>query len=97
MEIEFFKKGKIFAVAIAFIGAGFLPNMGMASTENTYSAINTLDIENLGDGETEYWALLVAVGVYADDPQQNRPLWCPAASPAPCQRQWVSHPSEDVP
>ena len=24
--------------------------------------------------DTEYWALLVAVAIYADDPQQNRPL-----------------------
>ena len=34
----------------------------------------TLDFEHIGDRDTEYWALLVAVGVYADDPQQNRPL-----------------------
>ena len=26
-----------------------------------------------GDGNTEYWALLVAVGVYADSPEENRP------------------------
>ena len=34
----------------------------------------TLDFEHIGARDTEYWALLVAVGVYADDPQQNRPL-----------------------
>ena len=74
MKIELLNKSKILAMIIVFIGAGFLPMVDAISTTNTDSLINYQDTGNWANEGTEYWALLVAVGVYADDPQQNRPL-----------------------
>jgi len=53
-----------------------LSGFGAVALNNDIKELNfeTLDFEHIGDRDTEYWALLVAVGVYADDPQQNRPL-----------------------
>ncbi len=56
-----FKLRKSYAVVFILLAAGILPLQNIIST-----AENTSD-------DTEYWALLVAVGVYADDPQQDRP------------------------
>lgn len=56
-----YKKRKSYAVVFILLAAGILPLQSIIST-----AENTSD-------DTEYWALLVAVGVYADDPQQDRP------------------------
>ena len=74
MKTNFLNKGKVFAVIVLFIGTCFLPSSFVASTANTQLIINNQDITNFGNEGTNYWALLVAVGVYADDPQQNRPL-----------------------
>ena len=35
--------------------------------------INNQDLNKISNEETEFWALLVAVGEYADDPRQDRP------------------------
>ena len=53
-----------------------LSGFGAVALNSDIKELNfeTLDFEHIGDRDTEYWALLVAVGVYADDPQQNRPL-----------------------
>jgi len=67
-------KVKVFVVILLFIGICFLPSSFVSSTANTQSIINDQDTLNFASEGTEYWALLVAVGVYADDPQQNRPL-----------------------
>ena len=74
MIFKLLDKCKILAVLIFFIGACFIPATGTISNEIIKSQSNDQNIINIGNEETEYWALLVAVGVYADDPQQNRPL-----------------------
>ena len=74
MKFELLVKCKISTVIILFIGAGFLPTIGAFSNEYIESQSIRQDIINIGNDGTEYWALLIAVGVYADDPQQNRPL-----------------------
>ena len=74
MKIDFINKGKIFTVIVLLIGICFLPSSFVASTANNQSIINNQDITDFGNEGTEYWALLVAVGVYADNPEQNRPL-----------------------
>jgi len=62
-----YRNSLVFAVIVLFIGASVVPSIGSLT-----SNASTLSIG--GNGDTEYWALLIAVGVYADDPQQNRPL-----------------------
>ncbi len=74
MNKELLKKSKIIAIAILFIGASFLPQVGALGQTNTNIQYNDNKTTNHVTADTEYWALLVAVGVYADDPQQNRPL-----------------------
>jgi len=63
---------------IPILIAGFLvlSGLGVAALKNDIKDLNseTLDIEYVGDRDTEYWALLVAVGVYADNPEEDRPL-----------------------
>ena len=72
MKTNLLNKGKVFAAFVLFIGTCFLP--GNVVSTNAQSTIENKEFEIVGNQETEYWALLVAVGVYADDPQQNRPL-----------------------
>jgi hypothetical protein len=72
MNKELLKKSKIIAIAILFIGASFLPQVG--ALDQTKIQENNNETTNQVTADTEYWALLVAVAVYADDPQQNRPL-----------------------
>jgi hypothetical protein len=68
------KKISTFIVILFFLGSCFLPiGIGSLNIEETDLSEN-LETLNLGTEGTEYWALLVAVGVYADDPQQDRPL-----------------------
>ena len=55
------KKGIAFSIVFLFIG--------LASASN-----NIVKISNVSNiDEIEYWALLVAVGVYADHPEEDRP------------------------
>lgn len=72
MNNELLKKIKIIAIAILFIGASFLPQVG--ALDQTKIKENNNETTNQVNSDTEYWALLVAVAIYADDPQQNRPL-----------------------
>lgn len=74
MRIELLNKGKTFAVVVLFFGASFLSNVGAIRNDNLQSQINNQVNANVSNGDTEYWALLIAVGVYADNPEQNRPL-----------------------
>ena len=67
MRKKIVNKGLVIAVIIIFIGASVL---GTAS-KPTIKEQETNYVVNEG---TEYWALLVGVGVYADNPQENRPL-----------------------
>ncbi|MCK5112784.1 MAG: hypothetical protein KAQ84_04510, partial [Thermoplasmatales archaeon] len=63
-------------IPILVVGFLALSGLGSVALNSDIKELNfeTLDFEHIGDRDTEYWALLVAVGVYADDPQQNRPL-----------------------
>ncbi len=74
MDKELLKKSKIIAIAILFIGASFLPQVGALYQTKTKIQENNNETTNQVTVDTEYWALLVAAAVYADDPQQNRPL-----------------------
>jgi len=74
MDKELLKKSKIIAIAILFIGASFLPQVGALGQTNTKIQDNDNKTTNHVTADTEYWALLVAVGVYADNPEENRPL-----------------------
>jgi len=74
MKFELLYKAKVLLVIFLFVGAVFISNVGAVSNTYTKSQIQDKSTENFGDGVTEYWALLVAVGVYADNPEQNRPL-----------------------
>lgn len=67
MRKKIVNKGLIIGVIIIFIGASFI---GSASK----STIKDQEANYMVNEGTEYWALLVAVGVYADFPEQNRPL-----------------------
>lgn len=61
------KKGLVVAIAL-FIGISIVPSTAITAIEMRAS-------EDNGTGEgTEYWALLIAVGVYANNPYENIPL-----------------------
>jgi len=74
MKIKLLNKSKIFIVIVILFGAFLIPASISVSNIETLELIEKQDIINFGNEGSEYWALLVAVGVYADDPQQNRPL-----------------------
>ena len=69
MKINYINKGKIFVVAFLFFVTIIIQSNIVLSNES--SIIKNSNVENQS---SEYWALLISVGVYADDPQQNRPL-----------------------
>lgn len=69
MKINYICRGKLLAVVLLVIGSLIIPSNIVLSNEN--SVIKNSTIENQS---TEYWALLIAVGIYADNPEQNRPL-----------------------
>jgi hypothetical protein len=73
MKRELKKIGKSYAVAIILIGTGLFPLLSAVSTANISTHITAQNpVKNVAD-ETEYWALLVAVGVYAENQEQDRP------------------------
>jgi hypothetical protein len=74
MKIALLSKGKVIALAILFIGAGVLSNVSAFPEVNTQLQIRSQTTANGTNEGTEYWALLVAVGVYADNPREDRPL-----------------------
>ena len=71
------RKGIAFTVIALFIGAGVVPSIVGVGGNNYRLFENktnyTLDDAASIDEGTEYWALLVAVGVYAGHPDQDRP------------------------
>lgn len=69
-----FRKNTIFLVIALLFGACFLPTSIGIFSDETLELVKNYDLLNTGNNGSEYWALLVAVGVYADDPQQDRPL-----------------------
>lgn len=67
------QKGKSYAIAFLLIGTGFLPFFSASTPASIPSPLTEqVPAETIAD-ETEYWALLVAVGVYAENPEEDRP------------------------
>jgi hypothetical protein len=61
------------AVVLILLGSGLLPFLSMQSTANmSINSTGKNPTENVAD-DTEYWALLVGVGDYAENPEQDRP------------------------
>lgn len=59
-------------VLLILMGTAILPMAGGASSEKTIA--NYKPVKNTRAGnETKYWALLVGVGIYAENPDQDRP------------------------
>jgi len=64
---------KSYAVIFILLGSSLLPFFSALSTANVpINNISQNPTTNIAD-DTEYWALLVGVGVYAENPEQNRP------------------------
>jgi len=73
MKRESWKIGQCYAIAFVLIGTGFLPMLSVASSASTSSIGINQDMKKSAGNDTEYWALLVGVGVYAENPEQDRP------------------------
>ncbi|MBN1281257.1 MAG: carboxypeptidase regulatory-like domain-containing protein [Candidatus Thermoplasmatota archaeon] len=73
MKTEFVNQWKSYAAVLLICMTALLPvvSAGLPATIQPY--ITSQETGVTISNETEYWALLVAVGVYADDPGQNRP------------------------
>lgn len=67
-------KDKIFLAIFITILFSFILSTSVVSNPNLQLINKDQNINNSASRGTEYWALLVAVGVYADNPQQDRPL-----------------------
>jgi len=71
------KKYIVFVIIILLIGGFIAPSIIGVGKSNYHLVENNSKITsnkiNPIDNETEYWALLVAVGVYADHPCEDRP------------------------
>ena len=72
MKKRIINKGLILAIILVLIGTCLIPISYIGSA--TDSTIKNQESTYIGIDGTEYWALLVAVGEYADNPKQNRPL-----------------------
>ena len=69
---DLYRKGLILAVIVLFVGAGVAPNI--YSNDWKLNTVKAIDIDNFYiNDEREYWALLIAVGVYADNPDEDIP------------------------
>jgi hypothetical protein len=62
----------VFVVIGILIVGGVVPSSVIAT--NATHVLNNSSNVSVGTGQSEYWALLVAVGVYADNPMEDRPL-----------------------
>jgi 5-hydroxyisourate hydrolase-like protein (transthyretin family) len=74
MKIKYINKINVFFVSVLFISTCLLPINTVGSTSNPKMIDFNQENRNTPSQETEYWALLIGVGIYADDPEQNRPL-----------------------
>jgi hypothetical protein len=62
-----------YAVVLVLLGSSLLPMLGAQSSANTsVLSSNQKPMKNAAD-DTEYWALLVGAGDYAENPMQDRP------------------------
>ena len=74
MVKKFVFRNIVFGLVILFIGASFFPSISVVSTDNIFSTNNYCNTTYISNEDIEYWGLLIAVGVYADNPNENRPL-----------------------
>ena len=68
------KRLKIVCIILLFFTVGFLQTVNAISDESLIDKNNASEIVDISKDGSEYWALIVAVGVYADNPEENRPL-----------------------
>ena len=77
MQNSLWTKELIFLIISLFIGTSVLPISGTEVVENKINDINltlkTMNKDSVSTDGTEYWALLVAVGVYLNHPEMDRP------------------------
>ena len=75
MKQRICKNVKIIGIFAVLLGASFFSTVNAIPDSNTYRNIQNeiMPYPTISDG-TEYWALLVAVGDYADNPGEDRPL-----------------------
>jgi hypothetical protein len=73
MKHEDWKKSQMYAVVFILIGTSFMPMLGVASPTNTLTNGTISDPKKSAGNGTQYWALLVGVGTYAENPEQDRP------------------------
>ena len=70
---RWYRKSLVLAIMVLFIGVSLVPSINsFASTVDIQSITNNKK-SSYGNEQTEYWALLFAVGVYKNNPHQNRP------------------------
>ena len=72
MKKRVINNGLILVIILILIGGCLTPISYIGSAVD--SPIKNQESKFIKNEGTEYWALLVAVGEYADHPQQNRPL-----------------------
>jgi len=73
MKREYWTKSQIYAVVFLMIGTGFIPMLVGASSTSTASTNTFHETIQRAGNDTQYWALLVGVGIYAENPEQDRP------------------------
>jgi hypothetical protein len=71
------RKGLALGIIVLFIGAGAVSSTGRNIKDICkFASYNSF----LKDGETEFWALIFAVGTYKNNPNQDRPSMIKAAN-----------------
>jgi hypothetical protein len=77
MRNDVLRKGLVFGIIMLFVGTSVLPISGTEVAENKINDMNltskTTNKDTVSTDGTEYWALLVAVGVYLNHPEMDRP------------------------
>ena len=73
---RYVRKGLALGIIILFLGAGFVSSTGRETRDSHRLAIYNSFSEDDG---TEYWALIFAVGVYKNNPDENRQAMLKAA------------------
>ena len=73
MEIKADRKRKSYAVVLILLGSSLLPFFSIQSAANVpINSTNQNPTKNMAN-DTEYWALLVGAGDYAENPMEDRP------------------------
>lgn len=70
MKKNIYKKSFVLVIIILFAGTNIVQST-CGDLKNIYKNASYTTI--LGDNETEYWALIFAVGIYKNNPWENRP------------------------